>query len=283
MNLGETIYKYRTSKKLSQGDLAEMLDVSRQSISKWENNSATPDLDKIVKLSEIFGVTIDDLVKGEYTPASPTNTNVKVENTTSQHLAGRKIAGIILFCMAFLVILFLGINGAFGGGLILSTPFVVTAIICFAVKKYTGLWCAWAIYFIIDIYLRFATGLNRSVIFNIYYYSVQNVTMAISLIISWGLNLGFLFLVIITVLCYKNKPLDINVKNKILFGTGVLIFVFVKVFERVFFNTKFVQDLYFKRNVFPHILSTTLDWVQIVIGLVLIVNLVRYFTNKNKK
>ena len=50
MKLGEKIYNLRTSKNLSQGDLAEMLGVSRQSISKWENNSAMPDLEKIIKL-----------------------------------------------------------------------------------------------------------------------------------------------------------------------------------------------------------------------------------------
>ena len=66
MNLGERIYTLRSEKSLSQGDLAEMLNVSRQSISKWENNSAVPDLDKIIKLSEIFGVSIDTLVRGKY-------------------------------------------------------------------------------------------------------------------------------------------------------------------------------------------------------------------------
>ena len=39
MSLGETIYRLRTEKSLSQGDLAEMLEVSRQSISKWENKA----------------------------------------------------------------------------------------------------------------------------------------------------------------------------------------------------------------------------------------------------
>ena len=42
-----------------------MLDVSRQSISKWENNLAVPELDKLVKLSEIFEISLDMLVKGE--------------------------------------------------------------------------------------------------------------------------------------------------------------------------------------------------------------------------
>ena len=65
MTIGEKIYEYRIAKNLSQGDLADMLEVSRQSVSKWENNAAVPDLDKIIKLSEIFGVSIDELVKGE--------------------------------------------------------------------------------------------------------------------------------------------------------------------------------------------------------------------------
>ena len=63
MSLGETIYKLRIEKNLSQGDLAERLEVSRQSVSKWENDSAVPDLAKIVKLSEVFDVSIDELVK----------------------------------------------------------------------------------------------------------------------------------------------------------------------------------------------------------------------------
>ena len=74
MNLGERIYMLRTKKNLSQGDLAELLNVSRQSVSKWENNSAVPDLDKIVRLSEVFGITVDELVKGEDDVPSEQNT-----------------------------------------------------------------------------------------------------------------------------------------------------------------------------------------------------------------
>ena len=43
MNIGENIYKYRTANNMSQTDLANALEVSRQSVSKWENNSAVPD------------------------------------------------------------------------------------------------------------------------------------------------------------------------------------------------------------------------------------------------
>ena len=55
MDLGTTITRLRTQRGLSQGDLAEALEVSRQSVSKWETNASTPDLDKLVKLSRFFG------------------------------------------------------------------------------------------------------------------------------------------------------------------------------------------------------------------------------------
>lgn len=64
-NLGERLYELRTKHEMSQGDLAEKLDVSRQTISKWENNISIPELDKIISLSNVFGVSVDYLVKGE--------------------------------------------------------------------------------------------------------------------------------------------------------------------------------------------------------------------------
>lgn len=71
MSLGEKIYKLRTEKELSQGDLAEALEVSRQSISKWETNGSVPELDKLVKLSEVFGVSLDALVTGKEDAEQP--------------------------------------------------------------------------------------------------------------------------------------------------------------------------------------------------------------------
>lgn len=71
MNFGERIYKLRTEKELSQGDLAEALEVSRQSISKWENGVSVPELEKLVKLSEVFGITLDELVTGKEGEVQP--------------------------------------------------------------------------------------------------------------------------------------------------------------------------------------------------------------------
>lgn len=63
MTLGEKIYKLRTEQGLSQETFGEKLGVSRQSVSKWETDQSVPELDKIVAVSEIFGVSTDYLLK----------------------------------------------------------------------------------------------------------------------------------------------------------------------------------------------------------------------------
>lgn len=63
MTLGEKIFKLRTEQGLSQETLGEKLGVSRQSVSKWETDQSIPELDKIVAVSEMFGVSTDYLLK----------------------------------------------------------------------------------------------------------------------------------------------------------------------------------------------------------------------------
>lgn len=65
MKLGEQIKKYRTELSLSQDKLAEKLFVSRQSISNWENDKTYPDIKSLLLLSEVFSVSLDQLVKGD--------------------------------------------------------------------------------------------------------------------------------------------------------------------------------------------------------------------------
>lgn len=64
MEFAKQLKKYRLNNDLSQEDLATKLFVSRQAVSKWENGEGTPDLDNIVKLAEIFDVSLDVLVLG---------------------------------------------------------------------------------------------------------------------------------------------------------------------------------------------------------------------------
>ena len=64
MSLGTNIQFYRKQKNMTQEDLAEFMNVSRQTVSKWESDTAFPETDKLITLSDYFGCTLDELIKG---------------------------------------------------------------------------------------------------------------------------------------------------------------------------------------------------------------------------
>ena len=65
MELGKQIKKHRQEVQLSQEKLADRVYVSRQTISNWENDKSYPDVNSLVLLSEIFQISLDNLIKGD--------------------------------------------------------------------------------------------------------------------------------------------------------------------------------------------------------------------------
>lgn len=138
MSLGENIYQCRVAKNLSQGDLANELEVSRQSVSKWENNSAVPELDKLIRMSHLFGITIDELVNG------PT---VRSESPQADISGGWRIPPVrvaagfatLLFGMVFFLLsIFWGDHLRLGEefGELMSISIVVLSMALFATYNY---------------------------------------------------------------------------------------------------------------------------------------------------
>ena len=142
MNLSEKILKLRTARNMSQGDLAEALDVSRQSVSKWETGQSMPDLDKIIKLADLFGVTVDELVREEGRPEPPkAEPQVVYVEREKQGLPPLQIIGILAAVLGGFCILFgfLGRTEMIYGGLFLipaALPLILT-------RKYPLLWSGW--------------------------------------------------------------------------------------------------------------------------------------------
>ena len=68
MTLGQRIQKHRLRLELSQEVLGEKLGVSRQAVSKWEADAAVPDTDKLIALSKLFGITLNELLQVEDPP-----------------------------------------------------------------------------------------------------------------------------------------------------------------------------------------------------------------------
>lgn len=62
MNFKEKLYELRRLKGISQEEIGEKVNVSRQTISKWENGQTTPELEKLIELSKIFDIPIDELI-----------------------------------------------------------------------------------------------------------------------------------------------------------------------------------------------------------------------------
>lgn len=99
MNIGEKLYELRKEKHLSQEEVAEKLDVTRQTISKWETNQSTPDFDKIKPLCELYEITADELLTGE-----KKQTEI-IEQPMSNHAIKQKRAqgisiGVLLYFIA---------------------------------------------------------------------------------------------------------------------------------------------------------------------------------------
>lgn len=122
MILGEKITNLRKQNGWSQEELAEMMNVSRQSVSKWEGSQSVPDLDKILKLANIFGVTTDYLLKDsceiiEYTEEEPVPASVRTislqeanEYLELRRNAASKIAlGVFLCIISPLIMIILGV------------------------------------------------------------------------------------------------------------------------------------------------------------------------------
>ena len=213
MSLGEQILRLRTQRKLSQGELAEALDVSRQSVSKWETDASVPELDKLLRLSELFGVTLDELVRGDAQASLPDEGEAAqpaaAEKTVPPSAAANRnhTAGVILLCTGALAVLLpVLLAGDFLSGLVFSIPFVLCGVICLTVRRNAGLWCAWAVWLSVCGYLVFATGVTwRLTLVTLQFTAEMNY---IRLAFAWGMLLGTLTLAVITALRFSRRPLS---------------------------------------------------------------------------
>ncbi|MBO5238430.1 MAG: helix-turn-helix transcriptional regulator [Lachnospiraceae bacterium] len=93
--LSEKLYQLRKNSGLSQEQLAEQLNVSRQAISKWESGTAVPESEKLINISNYFGVSVDYLLKDD------AEDKVKVTDSTMEEKPKMK-AGIII-CIAGII------------------------------------------------------------------------------------------------------------------------------------------------------------------------------------
>ena len=287
MTLGEKIYKLRTERNLSQGDLSEILEVSRQSVSKWENGAATPDLDKIIKLSEIFGITIDELVKNEDVSASPSEEPKKdvIVIKKESNFPPRKIIGTVLLSLSLIVTVVLLAAGGGISGLVLSSPLILCGIICFIFKKNIGLWCAWAVFFCVDMYMRLATGTSSALVLNFQalLFMVRGGEF-LRLLLAAAQLAVILSLILATVFRFRKIPLESKKLPIIFWAVFAVMKIGFAVFAASDLYMKIMHSLLAYAEVWVYSLFSSLyAWLYTGFFVAAVVFTVRYiYTKKNK-
>lgn len=271
MTLGEKIYKLRNDNGFSQGDLAEKLDVSRQSVSKWENNSAVPELEKLIKLSEIFNITLDELVKNE------NKENEKSDYVKIPSIQTRKIVGTILLCTAVCACLLLMATNGIGGlivGAMLSSPVIVFGIICLTVSKHTVLWCSWSVYVLIDLFLLYATGIRRANILHTHIWtSSMNYTR---LIMAWVLFIVLVIMIAITVYIFQKNTTKVS-KNQLI--KALVFLAIVELINMIFQYTpinKYLMDNIMSLTWLYNTIMFIISYLRIISITTAIIFIIRY-------
>ena len=97
MNMADRIQYLRKAKGISQEELADKVGVSRQAVSKWESEQSTPDLEKIIIMSDFFGVTTDYILKGIEPVADKEQKNKELMSKVL-YISSTAFVAIGLFC-----------------------------------------------------------------------------------------------------------------------------------------------------------------------------------------
>lgn len=144
MSLGERLLEFRKTKQLSQEEVADNLNVTRQTVSKWETDQSTPDFDKIVPLCELYNVSSEELLTGKSIVNNDNEKNSIDEDAITNKKAKGIGLGVLLyfFALAWIMISFpvMMINPIVSAAVFLLICGVATYIIvytCIVYKKKT--------------------------------------------------------------------------------------------------------------------------------------------------
>ncbi len=105
MKIGNKLSQLRKLSGMTQEQLAEKINVSRQTISKWESDSTSPDLESIVKISRIFHVSLDDLLTDADTGVTNRNDEqITLEDLMKINLHNRKMTLLLIGGLIFIMV-----------------------------------------------------------------------------------------------------------------------------------------------------------------------------------
>lgn len=99
MKIGDKLKKARMDKNLTQEEVAEKIFVSRQSISNWENNKTYPDIGNVLALSDLYQISLDELLKGS------DNFMEHLEESTDLVKSNKKLMALIVLALIAMIVM----------------------------------------------------------------------------------------------------------------------------------------------------------------------------------
>ena len=99
MKIGDQLKKARMDKNLTQEEVAEKIFVSRQSISNWENNKTYPDIGNVIALSDLYQISLDELLKGS------DNFMEHLEESTNLVKSNKKLMALIILALIVMIVM----------------------------------------------------------------------------------------------------------------------------------------------------------------------------------
>lgn len=104
MEIGNKINQLRKLSGMTQEQLAEKVNVSRQTVSKWESGGSTPDVDSIVKISRMFHVSLDDLLLEGEKDVTNKNEQISLEDLMKINLHNRRMSLLLISGLIFIMV-----------------------------------------------------------------------------------------------------------------------------------------------------------------------------------
>lgn len=191
-SIGERLYEIRKKRNLSQGELADKLDVSRQTVSKWENNMCLPEVEKLMQLSEVLGVTTDYILKGitaKETAKEKETVYVYVKEPTGEaeekKRTSRRNAGIVLLLVGGLATVALLVIGQLIPAILTGAVCLVGIILAFG-EKHLILATAWTVYIVTMCCLSPFSVLSPIVVFLPEFYDWDDAMYLIIPYLEWS-------------------------------------------------------------------------------------------------
>lgn len=207
MSIGKKLAKSRLNSNLSQEAVAEVLGVSRQSISNWENSKSYPDILNVISLSKLYSLSLDELLADDEKMIKSLEESTNIAKSKSK-LSRYILIGVYLIIWTILISLFwLNTSSIDGFGYSLITFFVVLPITTFVLSILIGKESSWGnTKFLMPIFFGIMFMLVDYTTFrlaNMIYFDKLNIP-DFSLIIS-GAILSYIGL-IIGLFSVKSKP-----------------------------------------------------------------------------